>query len=219
VGPLRIAHRGDARRAPENTLPALMAALERPACDGVEFDVRLSADGVPVVLHDPTLARVWGRPERVDELSATALEDIGIPSLADVLTALPRRARLDIELKGRHDRAVVEVIAAGRGADLRDAAVSSFDMVTLERVAGLAPGWARWLNTWELGDDTIRTAVELGCTVVSAEFHAIDTGSAARVRAAGLGLAGWTVRRRPTFDRLTRLGAVAACVEGSLLDA
>ena len=65
---LRLAHRGDWRHAPENTIPALLAALKVPACGGLEFDVRLSADGVPVLLHDETLARVQGRPEPVSEV-------------------------------------------------------------------------------------------------------------------------------------------------------
>ena len=60
---LRLAHRGDWRHAPENTIPALLAALQVPACGGLEFDVRLSADGVPVLLHDETLERVQRRPE------------------------------------------------------------------------------------------------------------------------------------------------------------
>jgi glycerophosphoryl diester phosphodiesterase len=71
---LRLAHRGDWRRAPENTLAALRAGLAVPGCDGLEFDVRLSGDGVPVLLHDETLARVQGHPERVDTLSARDLE-------------------------------------------------------------------------------------------------------------------------------------------------
>ena len=115
---LRLAHRGDWRHAPENTLPALLAALKAPACDGLEFDVRLSADGVPVLLHDETLARVQGRPERVDDLRARALAELGVPSLADVLAAIPHRAFLDVELSGRLDLAVVEVLAAGRGPGL-----------------------------------------------------------------------------------------------------
>src|SRR5687767_15022730 len=124
---LRLAHRGDWRQAPENTLPALVAALRAPACDGVEFDVRVAADGVPVVLHDETLARVQGRPEAVGSLRARALEDLGVPALEDVLAALPHRAFLDVELKGRHDRTVVEVLAAGRGPGLVNAVVSSFE--------------------------------------------------------------------------------------------
>ena len=47
--PLRLAHRGDWRVAPENTLDAFLAAMRIPGCDGVELDVRLSRDGVPVV--------------------------------------------------------------------------------------------------------------------------------------------------------------------------
>jgi glycerophosphoryl diester phosphodiesterase len=78
---LRLAHRGDHARAPENTLAAFAAALARPDCDGLEFDVRASADGVAVVVHDATLARVQGRPEAAADLSAAALRLLGVPVL------------------------------------------------------------------------------------------------------------------------------------------
>ncbi len=215
--PLRLAHRGDWRRAPENTVPALLAAMDVPACDGVEFDVQRSADGVPILLHDDTLARVQGRPERPDQLSARALEDLDVPALADVLAALPRRAFLDVELKGDPGPAVVEVLASGRGPTLNRAVVSSFEPATLERIAGLAPTWPRWLNSEDLEPATIATAVELGCVAIAAEWHAIDAASVRAARAAGLDVAGWTVRRRDTFDRLERLGVVAMCVEAAAL--
>jgi glycerophosphoryl diester phosphodiesterase len=216
--PLRLAHRGDWRRAPENTLAALSAATDVPACDGVEFDVRVAADGVPVLLHDETLQRVQGRPDRVDERSARELEDVGIPTLAEALAAVPRRAFLDVELKGLHDRAVVEVLAAGRGSDLRRAVVSSFEPETLERIGGLAPTWPRWLNADDLAPATVALATELGCRGISAEWRAIDAAAMTRARAADLDVAAWTVRRRPTFARLARLGVVAVCVEAAALD-
>lgn len=218
MGALRLAHRGDWRRAPENTLAAMQAALAVPGCDGLEFDVRISADGVPVLLHDQTLARIQGRPERVDALDAAALGDLGVPTLADVLAAVPRGAFLDVELKGRHDRAVVEVLAAGRGADLRHAVVSSFEPETLERIGGLAPTWPRWLNADDLAPGTIEQALELGCRGIAAEWRAIDAAAMARARAADLEIAAWTIRRRPTVVRLERLGVVAVVVEASALD-
>ncbi len=215
---LRLAHRGDWRHAPENTLAALQAALAVPGCDGVEFDVRLSADGVPVLYHDETLQRVHGRPDRVDAVSARDLEEIGVPSLADALHAIPHRSTVNVDLKGLHDRTVVEVLASGRGPGLVNAVVSSFEPVTLERVGGLAPAWPRWLNAWDLSAATIRQAVELGCQAISIDFHVIDHGSLAAARAAGLDVAAWTVRRRTTYGRLQRLGVIAACVEAAALD-
>jgi glycerophosphoryl diester phosphodiesterase len=215
---LRLAHRGDWRHATENTLAALQAALAVPGCDGVEFDVRLSADGVPVLYHDETLQRVHGRSDRVDAVSARELEEIGVPSLADALHAVPHRAIVNVDLKGLHDRTVVEVLASGRGPGLVNAVVSSFEPVTLERVAGLAPAWPRWLNAWDLSAATIHRAVELECQVISVDFHVIDHGSLAAARAAGLEIAGWTVRRRTTYGRLQRLGVIAACVEAAALD-
>jgi glycerophosphoryl diester phosphodiesterase len=215
---LRLAHRGDWRHAPENSIAALEAALTVPGCDGVEFDVRLSSDGVPVLLHDETLQRVQGRSEPVDEVSARQLEDLGVPTLADALHAIPHRSAINADLKGLHDRTVVEVLASGRGPGLVNGVVSSFEPETLERVAGLAPAWPRWLNAHDLSTATIRLAAELGCQAVSVDFHAIDHGSVAAARAAGLEVAAWTVRRRTTYGRLQRLGVIAACVEAAALD-
>jgi glycerophosphoryl diester phosphodiesterase len=215
---IRLAHRGDWRHAPENSLGSISAALAVPGCDGIEFDVRLSSDGVPVLLHDETLDRVQGRPGRVDQTRADELEELGVPSLADALAAIPHAITLDVELKARHDRTVVEVLAAGRGPGLVNAVVSSFDGDTLERIGGLAPAWPRWLNSWDLSATTIRRAVDLGCQAVSVDFHVIDAGSLAAARAADLEVAAFTVRRRTTFGRLQRLGVIAACVEAAALD-
>ena len=218
VWTLRLAHRGDWRRAPENTIEAFRAALAIPACDGLEFDVRVAADGVPVVCHDATLDRVQGRPERVDALRSNALADLGVPTLEDVLRAAGRRAFLDVELKNDPGPAAVEVLAAGRGPELHNAVVSSFDRGALAGVAHRAPGWPRWLNTSVLDRGVIDSALALGCQGVSVDWRALDLGSVALARAKGLEVAAWTVRRRTTFDRLARLGVVAVCVEGSALD-
>lgn len=199
-------------------MAAFLAALAVPACDGLEFDVRVSADGVPIVLHDETLARVQGLPARADALTARELGETGVPTLAAVLRAVRRSACLDVELKGEHGQAVVDVLAAGRGPSLVNAVVSSFETDTLERIGGLAPTWPRWLNAEDLSLATLATAQDLGCRGIAAEWHAIDPGSADRVRAAGLDLAAWTVRRRPTFQRLAGLGVAAVCVEAAALD-
>lgn len=217
-GPLRLAHRGDWRRAPENTIDALTAALAVPGCDGIEFDVRVAADGVPVVCHDATLERVQRRPERIDALPSDVLADVGVPSLADVLRAVGRRAFLDIELKVDPGPAVVEVLAAGRGPELHNAVVSSFDRGALAGVGHRAPGWPRWLNTVTLDASAIDAALGLGCRGVSVEWHALGWAAIELARVAGLEVAAWTVRRRSTFDRLARLGVVAVCVEGPALD-
>jgi glycerophosphoryl diester phosphodiesterase len=215
---LRLAHRGDWRRAPENTLAAFLAALAVPGCDGLEFDVRAAADGIPVVIHDDTLTRVQGVDARVDELTADQLERHDVPTLEAVLAAIPRRAFLDVELKGNPGRGAVDVLTAGRGAGLERAVVSSFEVDTLQRVGRLAPQWPRWLNAMDLSDATIGKATDLGCRGISVDWRVIDAESFPRVRAAGLDIAAWTVRTRPTYRRLERLGVNAICAEGTALD-
>jgi glycerophosphoryl diester phosphodiesterase len=218
VSALRLAHRGDWRRGPENTLPALLAALEVPGCDGVEFDVQAAADGTPVLYHDDTLDRVHGVAARVDDLTADELAGHGIPTLEEVLSALPRRAFLDVELKGDPGRAAVDVLTAGRGPRLERAVVSSFESGTLERVGRLAPSWPRWLNAEDLTDATIALAQRMDCRGISADWRAINRSSIERAGEAGLQVAAWTVRRRPTYRRLEALGVVAICAEAAALD-
>jgi len=215
---LRLAHRGDWRVAPENTLAAMTAALANPACDGLEFDVRGSRDGVPVLLHDGTLERVQGRPERPEGLSADELGALGVPSLASVLVAAGPRPFLDVELKGEPVPNVVPVLEAARGAALARTVVSSFEPETLAWLGRLRPAWPRWLNSMDLRPSTVVRALDLGCRGLAVNWRAIDAAGMARARAAGLEVAAWTVRRRPTADRLERLGVVAICVEAAALD-
>jgi glycerophosphoryl diester phosphodiesterase len=215
---LRLAHRGDWRGAPENSLAAFTAALAVPACDGLEFDVRASSDGVPVINHDATLARVHGRPERIDAMTSAALGAMGVPTLAAVLATVGRRVFLDVELKGDPGGAVVGVLAAGRGPGLEHAVVSSFERAGLERVARLAPAWPRWLNASWLDGSTLAVARDLGCRAVALDWRAIDERAMDTARAAGLQVAAYTVRRHSTFDRLARLGVIAVCAEAAALD-
>ena len=215
---LRLAHRGDWRRAPENTVPALLAALEIPACDGLEFDVRTARDGVPILLHDKTLARVQRRPGRPQDLASPDLVALGVPTLAQALAAVPRRAFLDIEVKEGPAPSLVRVLESARGPELRHAVVSSFVPAVLRAIREERPHWPAWLNTRNLAPETLALAHDLGCVGVSAEWHAIDERSMAAARDARLEVAAWTVRRRATFDRLARLGVVAVCVEGPALD-
>jgi len=215
---LRLAHRGDWRQVPENSLAAFAAALVVPGCDGLELDVRAAADGVPVICHDDTLARVLGRPERVDALTAAALGELGVPTLAAVLSTVGTRPFLDVELKGDPGAAAIEVLTAGRGPALDRAVVSSFDVLALERVGRLRPSWPRWLNSHTLDAATIETAHAVGCQAVAVDWRALDRRSVALARGAGLEVVAFTVRRRSTFDRLARLGVLAVCVEAAALD-
>jgi len=218
VRTLRLAHRGDARVAAENTLAAFRAALDRSSCDGLEFDVRLSSDGVPVICHDDTLDRVQGRPERVDAMTAERLATLDVPTLAEVLELAGHRPFLDVELKVDAGPALVEILAAGRGPGLHNAVVSSFEPIALGAVARRAPGWPRWLNTLAVDDEVVARAVGLGCQGLAVEWHALGAASMAMGRSAGLEMIAWTVRRRATYNRLASLGVAAICVEAAALD-
>jgi glycerophosphoryl diester phosphodiesterase len=108
--PVIFAHRGASAHAPENTLAAFELALEQKA-DAIELDVKLSADGRAVVIHDSTLNRTTGTHGRVKDLSLAELQSLDagsffseryggekIPTLEDVFEAVGKRTVINVEL-------------------------------------------------------------------------------------------------------------------------
>jgi glycerophosphoryl diester phosphodiesterase len=79
TSPLIVAHRGASAHAPENTLAAFRAAIAAGA-DGIEFDVQLAGDGVPVVIHDFDLKRTASRSGRVSDLTSRQIAEIDVGS-------------------------------------------------------------------------------------------------------------------------------------------
>jgi glycerophosphoryl diester phosphodiesterase len=83
-----IAHRGASADAPENTMAAFELAI-RQGADALELDIRLSRDGVPIVLHDPTLDRTTKLRGRAAARTAVELRSVLVPTLNDVLGRFP----------------------------------------------------------------------------------------------------------------------------------
>ncbi len=77
--PLIIGHRGASAVAPENTMAAFREAIA-VGSDGIEFDVRLTRDGVPVVIHDNSLHRTAGLPQRIADLTRAELKSVDVGS-------------------------------------------------------------------------------------------------------------------------------------------
>lgn len=154
--PLIYGHRGVRGQAPENTMAAFALAAEQGA-DGVELDVRLSASGDVIVLHDPTLSRVTsGKDDRlVANLSSAELSRVDVgdgerpPQLAEVLSFLrARRLRINIEMKRDLPhrmalaRATARIVRGVPDAE-RYVLVSSFDPAMLALFGVLLPSIPR----------------------------------------------------------------------------
>lgn len=110
---LIFSHRGNGFGHLENTLPALVAALEA-GVDGVEFDVHLSRDGVPVIIHDETVDRTTSDTGYVHDKTAAELEALGAPRLETFLEEAKRfpKAIINIEIKALDmEREVVALLA------------------------------------------------------------------------------------------------------------
>lgn len=149
--PIIIAHRGASVAAPENTLAAIRAAHDAGA-DWVEWDTRVTADGVLILQHDETLERFLGEKGKVKivdlSFSETQAYDMGwwfdkrfegekMPSLAEAIKiALPDAVPL-IERKTGSAKQHVDVIRELKVAD--QVVVQAFDWKFLEQLRQLAP--------------------------------------------------------------------------------
>jgi glycerophosphoryl diester phosphodiesterase len=219
-----LGHRGrPGPDAPENTLASVAAALADGA-DGVEVDVRLTADGVAVCMHDAGLQRVAGvargvRSLTLAELGAIRVSGHPVPTVAGVLGALGGRGRLVLDLKPEQRprallAAVGEALATARLPQAQ-VVLSSFDGAVLEACAAMAPGLERAviLTGAEPASQVLAQAVSRGDAALHVPARSVF-GAPELVAAAhrhGLAVRVWTVNR-PVDARLLRLLDVDALI-------
>jgi glycerophosphoryl diester phosphodiesterase len=217
VGPLvppwpRVwAHRGGGRLAPENTLAGIAQAVA-VGCRGIEFDVMLSADGTPVLIHDETVDRTTNGSGRVTDLTAAQLArlDAGgwfgpmwagerIPTLEQALTAgLAAGLFMNVEIKpavgqeaatGTVAAEVVSRRMAGREGQV---VLSSFSETALRAARAAAPSLARGLLVGRIPADWLARCRALGCVALHADVRHLNAATVAVVKARGLRLAAYT---------------------------
>jgi glycerophosphoryl diester phosphodiesterase len=209
-----IAHRGASRLAAENTVEAFELAVLVGA-DGVELDVRRSADGVLVVHHD---ARVSDGRVIVE----TLWRDLpaSVPTLGEALDACAG-AWVNIEIKNDErdpdfdpdDRVAVEVLAAlaerGAGRWL----LSCFRLTTVDRCRLVDPTVPTAWLTYEIGPDTVDLLAARGHTAVHPWEASITAEQIERCHEAGILVNAWTCN-----DPLRFLALSAAGVDGIVTD-
>jgi glycerophosphoryl diester phosphodiesterase len=202
--PLIIAHRGLAHNAPENTLASVRAALELPV-DGIEIDVYLSADGVPVVMHDPTVDRTTEGHGPVCSLTLAQLNELRahigwqernlppqpIPTLREVLQATSGRRLLCVEVKPKGIER--EVLAEIRRADAVDWVwMWTFFRSIMRGFHELEPRIpAAWLCAGFVGitpEQYMEMAVDLGAAGVSVEIQDLSRNVVNAAHARGLAI-------------------------------
>jgi glycerophosphoryl diester phosphodiesterase len=239
---LVIAHRGDSAHRPENTLASFASALEVGA-HLVELDIRLTRDGVPVIIHDATLDRtttgtgpvrehtlseVRALSAGYPELFASAYASERVPTLAEVLGFLRGRARVMIEIKeepegpdagdGVEASTVAEVRKAGMVGEV---AFLSFDPRTLLRLREQAPEIPRGHLFYRASpDEVVEGARRVGSDIVMPEKGMLTDELRVRLAAAGLKIATWVVDDPEELVALARfeLYGVASNRPGVLIE-
>ena len=217
-----IGHRGAAALAPENTLAGFRCA-KALGCDGVEFDVRLTADGGLVLCHDDRLDRTTDAKGRVLELSLQDIRrcDAGawfgprfagerVPSLADALALcaeLGLGANVEIKAERGHGAETAAAVATALvrlGNDAPPVLVSSFLTDALAAMRKAAPQVPRGLLLKLLSRGWAATAQRLGCATLHFDHRRLHAPLVAAITAAGYPVLAYTVndpaRARQLFD-------------------
>jgi glycerophosphoryl diester phosphodiesterase len=199
--PLVLAHRGASRVAPENTIEAFSRARELGA-DGVELDVRRTADDVLVVHHDPEIEEFGLIAAHPFAALRAARSDV--PTLVEALAAC-RGLLVNVEIKclpwepdaDGADRPVVRAVAAAVCAHASDVIVSSFDLDAVDACRAFAPELA---TAWLTSGQDVATASAIAAAHGHPWLHPDCRATLARPEAAlraahdhGLRVDVWTV--------------------------
>lgn len=205
-----IAHRGASAAEPENTLAAFRAAVEMGA-DGVELDVRRTADGAGAVHHDAHLS---------DGRAVVALDSAELPEqvpLLDAALAACGPLEVNVEIKNwpadpdfDEERCVAPlVVDAVRDAGLVDrVVVSSFDIGSIDRVRDLEPSLRTAWLVIDRGDPLalVARAAERGHGGIHPIWRMVDEAVIGAAHDAGLFVNVWTVDDPEEIRRLAALG-------------
>lgn len=203
-----IGHRGARSLEPENTLRAVARGL---ACgEWVEVDVRLSRDGIPVVIHDATLDRTTdGKgPVRDTSLAELRMLDAGegerIPLLAEVLERVGHHGGLVVEAK---EVEAVPAICRLLGAyGTRDVVLVSFHAEALTAARALLPGLATGLIISRPEGNPVELAARAGAGTLLPRQDLLSEGLVQAARGVGIRIIPWTLNTREDVQQALALG-------------
>lgn len=208
-----VGHRGARGHAPENTLKSFAKAIEM-GCQRVEFDIQLSADGMPVVIHDPMLDRTTNGRGPVRELSLAELKKLdagegeSIPTLIEALRFCKGKADVQVELKDSECPAVVaDLLKSEWGSE--KLVVTSLEVPTLLRFAALMPGIPMGHLNNDPNHDMVVAALEQGHRWICPRCDVVTQEGVGRAHGAGLLVYVYHVNDRETAERTAAWGVDA----------
>ncbi len=218
AGLLNIAHRGASRCCPENTISAFLAAVEAGVAM-CELDVRLSRDGIPMLIHDDSVDRTTDGHGAVAEMTLAELKglDAGlrfdrrftgerIPTLGEVFDALGDRCGLNVELKASAAGAPVCALMSARRA-YETSMVSSFDWDVLKRVKTIDAAIRIGVLGEEWPEAMIAQACALGAWSVNPRYDLRTAELVIEAHRKGLKVLVWTVDEPARMRRVIANGA------------
>lgn len=211
----RLGHRGACGYAPENTLASMRKAIEL-GCDGFEFDIQLSHDNIPVVIHDDSLERTTNGKGLVSNFTLEQLQKLNagngekIPSLREVISMVNKRCRLFIELKAEKSvKPVVEEIAnavSNLGWDYEQFSVCSFNHLQIAEIHSYLPQLQTGALFVGIPVTLSQIAVEAGAWSLNSALYHTSRTLVDDAHSKGLKMLVWTANTPEEIATAKKLG-------------
>ncbi|MER5933364.1 glycerophosphodiester phosphodiesterase [Streptomyces sp. NPDC002054] len=202
-----VGHRGDPYRIRENTLDSLRSAFARGA-DAVEIDVRATRDGVPVLLHDESLKRLWRADVLLGSMTAAQLRELTdgrVPTLREAL-AVTGAGRVMIDLPGATEETVRTVVGQVRECGARERTYYCAGSRTMLAVRAADPG-AEIALTWTTLKPPRRVLIDaVAPRWLNYRFGLVSRGLTEALHRDGLLVSAWTADTRWTMRKLIEAG-------------
>lgn len=208
-----VAHRGASGYEPENTLRAFRRAIDMGA-DMIEADVRLSKDGIPVVIHDESLDRTIGvhgfvRDYTVDELRgfSTGLGE-KIPLLSETLQLVRDRVGFILEVK-EVEASLPSLEMVEEMGMMKQVLFASFHVDILKMITDYSSRKAYLCLIYSKPGGQLLEARDLGCIAVAPHYRLLSEKSVGLAHRLGLKINAWTIDDVETASRLAEIGVDA----------
>lgn len=210
---LRYGHRGACGHAPENTLESMRKALDLGVA-GFEFDIQLSKDGQPVVIHDDSLERTTNGTGLVSDYTWQELQQFRnkngetIPHLNDVFALADKRCELIIELKADAAPQVAQIIGEhiAKGWRYDQIWVVSFNHLQLAAIRRIDPQIRTGALLVAIPVTLAQIAVDAGASSINPGVHHLNQELVDDAHARGLKVFTWTANDQHTIAKAKKLG-------------
>ena len=196
---LKIGHRGAKGYVAENTFASFQKAIDLNV-DGIELDVHISSNKIPVIIHDETIVRTTSGKGFVKNFTSLELQSLGIPTLEEVIHLVNGTCFINIEIKDAN--ATIEVLKILEKHDLNLFQISSFDWNVLEEISNLNSNIYLGVLTEDNLENALTFAKKIKAKSINPYYKLLTLEKVTLLQENGFQVFPWTVNDSSEIEKM-----------------